>query len=230
MVLRRTLLITALQIKMSSQLTNLVPVLDGTNYQQWASAMQSFLMSQGQWECVKTGAKPPVVQEETKDQAAITFGDVANWLADAEKAMGNIRLRLHHTIGYQFNAVEKPTKLWVSLKEKYGTPGLTRAFIEFKSVMDTVIPNGSDPSPALDKIMSHFVHLDEMKWEIPVKVQGMMILAKAPPSMESIVQMLSAVARDESTEDLTPEKISAAMRASWETHGRTQIGCGQNQQ
>ena len=34
--------------KMSSQLTNLIPVLDGTNYQQWSAAMQSFLMSQGQ--------------------------------------------------------------------------------------------------------------------------------------------------------------------------------------
>ena len=204
---------------MSSQLTNLVPVLDGTNYQQWASAMQSFLMSQGQWKCVKTDAAPPTIREETKAEAAITSSNVAAWLEDAEKVMGNIRLHLHHTIGYQFNALEKPTELWAQLKAKYGSPGLTRAFIEFKSVMDTVIPNGSDPSPALDKIMSHFVHLQEMRWEIPVKVQGMMILAKAPPSMESIVQMLSAVARDESTEDLTPEKISAAMRASWETHG-----------
>ena len=35
-------------------LTQLVPVLDGTNYQQWASAMQSFLMSQGQWGCITT--------------------------------------------------------------------------------------------------------------------------------------------------------------------------------
>ena len=49
-----------LQIKkMSSQLTNLVPVFDGTNYPQWAAAMQSFLMSQGQWKCIKGGADVP---------------------------------------------------------------------------------------------------------------------------------------------------------------------------
>ena len=181
MVLRRTLLITAFaDQKMSSQLTNLIPILDGTNYQQWASAMQSFLMSQGQWKCVKTDAAPPTIQEETKVQAAVTSNDVAAWLEDAEKAMGNICLRLHHTIGSQFNEVDNPAYLWEQLKEKYGSPGISRAFIEFKGAMDTVIPNGSDPSPALDKMAAHFVRLKESDWEVPVKIQCMMLLAKAP--------------------------------------------------
>jgi hypothetical protein len=34
---------------MSSALTNLVPILDGSNYQQWAPPMCNFLKSQGQW-------------------------------------------------------------------------------------------------------------------------------------------------------------------------------------
>src|SRR5882762_84299 len=118
MVLRCTLLITAFADQVSSQLTNLIPVLDSTNYQQWASLMQSFLMSQGQWKCVKSDACPPTIQEETKDQAAITHSDVVSWLEDVEKAMGNIHLRLHHTIGYQFNVVERPAELWESLKAK----------------------------------------------------------------------------------------------------------------
>ena len=95
---------------MSSQLTNLVPVLDGTNYQQWAAAMQSFLMSQGQWKCVKDGADVPAeanVEDSVTNTAEIVFR-----LEDAEKAMGNICLRLHHTIGYQFNSEENPADLW----------------------------------------------------------------------------------------------------------------------
>jgi hypothetical protein len=45
MELRRTLLITAFaDLKMSSQLNTFVPVLDGSNYQQWAAAMQSSLV------------------------------------------------------------------------------------------------------------------------------------------------------------------------------------------
>ena len=44
-----TLLMTLLCRKMSSTLNTYVPVLDGTNYQEWAARMQSYLMSQGQW-------------------------------------------------------------------------------------------------------------------------------------------------------------------------------------
>src|SRR6267378_3030946 len=170
MVLRRTLLITAFADQMSSQLTNLVPVLDGTNYQQWASAMQSFLMSQGQWKCTKLSATTPVVTgkgkgKETKDDEAepegpeVTESDLAAWLEDAEKALGNIRLRLHHTIAYQFDAYSDPAVLWYALSQKYAKQGISRAFIEFKTAMDTVIPNNADPSPAIDKIEAAFTVL-----------------------------------------------------------------------
>jgi hypothetical protein len=53
---------------MSSQLTTLVPVLDRSNYQQWASAMQSYLMAQGLWKCVKPDHTIPSVGYETKEE------------------------------------------------------------------------------------------------------------------------------------------------------------------
>jgi hypothetical protein len=53
---------------MSSQLTTLVPVLDGTNYQQWASAMQSYLMAQGLWKCVKSDRTIPSLGYSTKEE------------------------------------------------------------------------------------------------------------------------------------------------------------------
>src|SRR5882757_11517267 len=180
MVLRRTLLTIFIDLKMSSQLTSLVAVLDGTNYQQWAATMQSYLMSQGQWKCVKLSAMPPtqifkselVTPAKGEDKAVYNEwvdnqDDIDSWYQDAEKALGNIRLRLHHTIGYQYTTEENPSALWATLKEKYGSPGVSRAYIEFKGAMDTVIPNGSDPHPALDKMLSHFVRLKEMDWEVP---------------------------------------------------------------
>ena len=131
---------------MSSQLTNLVPVLNGTNYQQWSAAMQSFLMSQGQWKCTKPGAAAPGVTtvkaeaeaegEPSTSATAVTTGkeELASWNEDAEKALGNIRLRLHHTIGYQFNEVATPAFLWQALKNRYGAQGLSQAFVEFKEI------------------------------------------------------------------------------------------------
>ena len=137
---------------MSSQLTNLVPVLNGTNYQQWSAAMQSFLMSQGQWKCTKPGAVAPGVataeaeaEAEGEPSTSVTTAttgkeDLASWNEDPEKALENIHLRLHHTIGYQFNEVATPTFLWQALKNRYSRQGLSQAFVKFKGMMDTVIP------------------------------------------------------------------------------------------
>ena len=136
--------------------------------------------------------------------------------------LGNIRLRLYHTIGYQFNEVTTPALLWVSLKNRYGVQGLSKAFVKFKGLMDTVIPGGVDPSPAIDKIMSHYVCLNKMDWDIPKKIVGMMMIAKAPSSMESIVQLYSTILSDstpqEQEDKLDPERIVLAMRSSWESH------------
>src|SRR5258708_39115859 len=227
---------------MSSQLSGFVPVLDGTNYQQSAASMQSYLMSQGQWKCTKLTATAPslttVTHPATEDAVAYTETtgqeELDKWNQEAEKALGNIRLRLHYTIGYQFNEETDPSELWESLKNKYGMPGVTKAFVEFKQVMDTAIPNGSDPGPALDKIMSHFVRLKSMRWDIPRNVQGMMILSKAPPSMEAVVQVFAQMINDQNEdqkrESLEPEKICTAMRMSWETLGQSGAKGKQNQQ
>ena len=226
--MRRTFadILPFLQIAMSSQLTTLVPVFNGTNYQEWSCAMQSFLMSQNQWRCVKPGGTVPKVSSRTIGEGdhAVTeeIGqqEVLDYEVDSEKALGNIRLRLHPTIGYQYNNVIFPASLWGELKEKYGQPGITQAFIEFKGAMDTVIPNGGDPSQALDKIMSHFVRLRDMKFDIPDKIQAMMILSKAPTSMESIVQIFSQWVKNED-EELLPGKVIESMRTSFEAARRT---------
>ena len=204
---------------MSSQLTNLVPVFDGTNYQQWVAAMQSFLMSQEQWKCVKPGADVP--DEVKVEDSVMNAAEIASWLEDAEKAMGNICLCLHHTIGYQFNSEESPAALWQTLKKKYGAPGMPTAFKEFKGIMDTIIPNNSDPNPAIDKILAHHAHLTTMKWVISSKVLAMLVLSKAPQSMEAVVQMVTQVSEDPLTnEAFDLEQVVKALRMSWETSGR----------
>ena len=86
--LRRTIADDPLyRSKMTSQLNNFIPVLDGTNYQQWAATMQSYLMSQGQWKCVKTGATAPALKEEDGES---NQGEIDSWLENEEKALGNM--------------------------------------------------------------------------------------------------------------------------------------------
>jgi hypothetical protein len=133
----------------------------------------------------------------------------------------------------QYNTEDNPEALWKILSEKYRDPGVSGAFVKFKGVMDTVIPNNGDPSPALDKIMSHFVCLSEMSWIVPKNIQAMIILAKAPSSMEPMVQLLAAQVKEEKDKSkITPDIILSQMRLSWDTHGRTSASSKgkQNQQ
>ena len=223
-------------------------MLDGTNYQQWAAAMQSYLMSQGQW-CVimktapipitKKGAPATAAPKEDEEgattSAAIITPDevyenqdvIDSWDEDVSKAVGNIRLRLHHTIAYQYNDVEDARHLWTTLKEKYGAPGISRAYIEFKGAMDTVIPNGQDPGPALDKMLAHFTRLRDIKFDLPEKVKIMMLLAKAPASMETIVQL---IAQEQDWRKLSTDSLVQGMKTSWETASRAGGNRQQNQQ
>ena len=79
---------------------------------------------------MKEGADAPTITTTTTTapeveggpSTSITTGkeELASWNEDAEKELGNIRLHLHHTIGYQFNDVRSPSTLWKTLKAKYG--------------------------------------------------------------------------------------------------------------
>ena len=105
------------------------------------------------------------------------------------------------------------------LKKKYGVPRISNAFKEFKGIMDTQIPNNSDPSPAIDKMMAHHTCLTQMKWDLPKKVLTMMMLSKAPQSMEITVQMISQMTAGlEADDSLDLDKIVMAMKTSWEAH------------
>ena len=179
---------------MSSTLTSLAPVLNGTNYQQWAAQMQSYLMSQGQWKVTTylpptLGTKIQELEDKTKVIVYTNQDQVNTWEENATKVLGNIQLRLHHTIGYQYATEDSPRTLWDTLKEKYARPGISRAFLEFRGALETRIPDGQDPRPAINKIMAHFTTLTGYGFEIPGEVK-VMIIAKALKSMESVVQLL----------------------------------------
>ncbi|KAF9642421.1 hypothetical protein BDM02DRAFT_3105709 [Thelephora ganbajun] len=143
-------------------------------------------MSQGQWKWVK---KDVVLPSPKEDKEPEIDEATKKALEEIEKGIGNMRLRLHHTIAYQFIEYDSLKKLWDVLKEKYGVPGLSKAFTEFKAVMSTQISQNQDPCPALDKLMAHFARLKECNMQLEDKIVKMILLAKAPPSMEIVVQI-----------------------------------------
>jgi hypothetical protein len=69
----------------------------------------------------------------------INQGDLDGWVKNAEKVLGSIRLCLEESIVYQYKKIEMPQALWQALEKAYRQSGLTRAFIKFKGIMDTVM-------------------------------------------------------------------------------------------
>ena len=219
---------------MSSSLTNLVPVLTGPNYQSWAPLMTSFLMSQGQWrilqkacpilvtkkkEEVMTGEEegsstsPPKPKPLIKIVETTEESDIEEWEDLNSKAIGNIRLRLHHTIQYKFRDILDTGVLWVKLEKEYGNPGVIAIYMDFKAALDTKIPDNEDPSLAIDKILAHFGRLADNDVEIPKHLQTMIIMAKIPPSMETVAQM---ACQAESIDKLQVHRIRRSIMLAYE--------------
>ena len=110
-------------------------------------------------------------------------------IGKSSQAVGNMHLRLHHTISFKFQNLVWATELWHVLKDTYGQPGVAGVYMEFKAALETTIPNNADPSLAIDKILAHFGRMEEGKASVPSYVQAMILLAKIPPAMESLTQL-----------------------------------------
>ena len=88
---------------MNSLLERQVPVLNGQNYNQWAVAMQNFLMSQSLWH-VLTDSCPPlqVVRNEAGEITSTTTStERKDWLKDDEQAREHIEYRKPESNGVQ---------------------------------------------------------------------------------------------------------------------------------
>ena len=170
---------------MSSNLLNSIPSLEGTtNYKQWQTLMRSFLMAQGLWIRMNkvrpilvkfrpvttiVPAVPPNEDgsggsKETITTSTQTLNDeefakleekVDEWEENNAKALGSITLRLHSSIAYQVREADDASELWRELESRYGKPGPAAAYIEFKKVLNTRIPDNADPSLAIDEMCAH---------------------------------------------------------------------------
>ena len=117
--------------------------------------------------------------------------------------------------------------LWDALETKYGAPGVTAIYLGFKAALDLKIPDKTDPSPLIDKMLAHFGQLAECKVVIPDYLQAMILIAKFPPSMEALAQH---ACQEANCQKLKVTEIRRAMSLSWEqTSSRRKSKQNQNQ-
>ena len=73
--------------------------------------------------------------------------DPEEWDEKNEKALGNIALRLTLLIG---------------------SPSIGNAYAELSKLLNTTIPAGQHPAPAITKIQSHFAYLKDAGFDFPL--------------------------------------------------------------
>ncbi|KAF9223492.1 hypothetical protein BS17DRAFT_655243, partial [Gyrodon lividus] len=171
-------------LPMASLLTNLVPVFTGTNWLAWYPQMELFLMAQGLYHIITD--KCPSPNEEDDNTT-----DITKWNHHNTQAIGNLCLCLAPNILVKVLLKTTASSIRSSLKEEYGTPGIAATYMEFKAMLDTLIPSHEHPAPAFSKINAHFVRLTDVDFEISPKVQAMILLAKLPSSMDAIAHLIS---------------------------------------
>ncbi|CDO73979.1 hypothetical protein BN946_scf185043.g28 [Trametes cinnabarina] len=206
---------------MSNSLQNLIPILDGSNYQRWAELMKAYLQQQEVWFVVNlpAGITAPTLAEDGSNR-----NNVITWNQMQSKAMGSIRLRLNDEVAKLVKDKTTAKEVWEELKSLYSTTSALGAYSFYKAAANTRIPANEHPGPAIAKIQGNLDQLASAGIDVPMNLRALIILDAAPPRYETAIQL---VLNDNELNDLSTSAVREALVASWEasvTRGSRKIG------
>lgn len=166
-------------ITMSSVLVQLVSVLDGSNYLQWADQIEAYFMANDLWSVVIGNyPQPTELAIGTDEEIAANHKEREDWMSKNHRALGNLRLRiaptLHHTIKGKSAA-----EAWQTLKDTYGKPGPSVIFADFKALISFRINDQSHPLPQIQKMAELVNRLTVNNMVLPDLLQAMILMNAA---------------------------------------------------
>jgi hypothetical protein len=171
---------------MSSMFSEIPKLASSSDYPRWSQTVTAYLGVQKAGKVLTKTA--PVLLKDASNQEAVD-----SWDELEDIARGVIILTLHPTIAEAIYPAKLVKEVWAEIKDKYGKPGPSGTYLEFKKVLGTEIPNNSDPSLALDSLKTSFVKLKALKCEVPHKIQVLMYMSKlSGPGYDQIAQKIGA--------------------------------------
>ena len=175
-----------LDLIISNALFNAIPLLNGAmTFQKWKLCMMAYIMSTRNSYILQKDH----LAENSMDQdicEAVKDWDIANM-----KVARNIILHVSDTICMKISELGTTKKIWELLWTEYGTPGVVVAFLLFKSILDLCILSDQHPEKVLDQLQIYFMELKDAKFELPTKIQIMLLLMKLPPNIEVVAQKVA---------------------------------------
>ena len=177
--------------------------------------MQSYLEAQGLWRHMQKGPPSPL-QTDAKPEDQRYYDQKLDKFEEADsKAKGSIKLRLHQSITSQIKTEKMAKEIWDSLAKTYGVPGPSMAYVELRKAISIIIPDNTDPTPAVNAMIAHFSRLEEMNLGVPKKIQCLILLARLPSAMDYIVQRSNGMATKE-WDEMEPATLRSLVLLHWE--------------
>jgi len=119
---------------MSSQLTNLVPVMTSSNYLAWKDAITAYLKSQGVWRiCAGTDKRPADARSTSTSAAVIERAALQSaWDNRNNQAEGYILLWLSPQCLQAVASKTTAFNIWTELSTVFGVQGPSQIYADFK--------------------------------------------------------------------------------------------------
>ena len=195
-----------LQMSNKSELSSLVPILDGSNYGTWHKSMKAYLMSLGLWgHCTGSVTAPLEPDNPEKDKSKMASSanielykkdkadfdiSYAAWSKDDEKALGSILLRTNNAIKENVTSKDLAQEAWEYLANHYGQASPLFILQDFEEAMSIHIKTDQNPSIPLDRLSAAFQHLTNAKIHIPSQIQATIALSALPQKWEVLVPII----------------------------------------
>jgi hypothetical protein len=182
----------------SNNTASLVPILDGTNYRQWAVAMKALIMSTGMWVYVKGSIERESLPDKKEEQERLSktcktkiATAQAIWDKKDGMVLGQIMLRLSPTVQQNHTTFYTFFALWNTLESSYGKAMASIVFKDFKDCLTAHISTTADPNIYFDKMFGTFSHMKAIDVEIPPQLQAMIALAALPQKWEMLISIVT---------------------------------------
>ena len=159
----------------NNNITTHVPVLNGTNYQEWESQMKGYLQSKGLWQ-VANG----VVTRPANDQAI----KQTKWDILDDMAQGALTLRISHNCCNHVGDMSAET--WTNLQTAYRQVGISRIYRDFKALVSFRLSSTQQPAAEMEYFNTSLQRLIANDIDLPDNIVGLMYLSSLPTKWDQV--------------------------------------------
>jgi len=194
-----------LQTMSDTHWTTMVPVLDSSNYRDWALSMKSQLRAKGVWQVVNGQITCPVTLAPTATNATAVAANVKEqqeWDIKDDMAIGLIQMRMASHLGHHSAEVPNandpaapPTDitsriLWDQLVTAYSTPMKAILFQDYMATIGFHLNKSMHPGAQINMLHTVYEHLTVNNIPIPEELQAMCLINSASTVYDNVASNL----------------------------------------